>query len=44
MNAERFREYCLGKAGVTEETPFGPDHLVFKIAGKMCYIVGGNTR
>ena len=35
MNAERFREYCLGKASVTEETPFGPDHLVFKIAGKM---------
>jgi predicted DNA-binding protein (MmcQ/YjbR family) len=30
-----FREYCLRKRGVTEETPFGPDNLVFKVGGKM---------
>ena len=35
MKADAFREYCLGKAGATEETPFGPDNLVFKVAGKM---------
>ena len=35
MNIEEFREYCLAKKAVTEETPFGPDTLVFKVAGKM---------
>jgi len=35
MNIETFREYCLAKEMVTEETPFGPDTLVFKVCGKM---------
>ena len=35
MNVEKFREYCLKKAGVTEDSPFGPEHVVFKVAGKM---------
>ena len=35
MDAAAFREHCLTKAGVTEETPFGPDDLVFKVGGKM---------
>ena len=35
MNIEYFREYCLSKRGVTEETPFGPDTLVFKVMNKM---------
>lgn len=35
MNIEDFRAYCLSKAGVTEELPFGVDTLVFKVAGKM---------
>lgn len=35
MNIEEYREYCLAKKGVTEETPFGPDVLVFKVMGKM---------
>jgi len=35
MNLEEFREYCLAKKGVTEELPFGPDALVFKVMGKM---------
>ena len=30
-----FRAYCLTKSGASEETPFGEDVLVFKIAGKM---------
>jgi predicted DNA-binding protein (MmcQ/YjbR family) len=34
MNIEEFREYCLRKPGVTEEFPFGPDVLVYKV-GKM---------
>jgi predicted DNA-binding protein (MmcQ/YjbR family) len=35
MDVESFREYCLGKAAVTEGTPFGPDVLVFKVSSKM---------
>ena len=35
MNIEEFRDYCLSKPGTTEETPFGPDPLVFKVMGKM---------
>ena len=35
MNIETFREYCLSKRGATEDTPFGPDDVVFKVAGKM---------
>ena len=35
MNLETFRAYCLEKKGVTEELPFGPDTLVFKVMGKM---------
>lgn len=35
MHVDVFREYCLRKSGVTESTPFGEDHLVFKVGGKM---------
>jgi predicted DNA-binding protein (MmcQ/YjbR family) len=35
MDLENFREYCLSKKGVTEELPFGPDTLVYKVMGKM---------
>ncbi len=35
MDIESFREYCLSKPMVSEETPFGPDTLVFKVAGKL---------
>jgi predicted DNA-binding protein (MmcQ/YjbR family) len=35
MDLEQFREYCLSKPGATEDTPFGPDVLVFKVSGKM---------
>lgn len=35
MNIEVFRNYCLQKKGVTEEFPFGPDTLVYKVYGKI---------
>lgn len=35
MNIELFRDYCITKTGVTEEFPFGPDTLVFKVGGKI---------
>jgi predicted DNA-binding protein (MmcQ/YjbR family) len=35
VNIESFRQYCLLKRGVTEEFPFGPETLVFKVMGKV---------
>jgi predicted DNA-binding protein (MmcQ/YjbR family) len=35
MDLAQFREYCLSKPDATEDTPFGPDVLVFKVSGKM---------
>ena len=35
MDIEACRDYCLSHKGVTEELPFGPDNLVFKVMGKM---------
>ena len=35
MDLEKFRSYCLGLKAVTEEFPFGPETIVFKVAGKM---------
>ena len=35
MNIEDFREHCVLKKGITEEIPFGPENLVFKVMGKM---------
>ena len=35
MNIEEYRDYCLAKPGVSEEVPFGPETLVFKVAGKV---------
>ena len=35
MDLAEFREYCLSKPGAREETPFGPDVLVFKVGRKM---------
>ena len=39
MNVESFRAYCLSKAAATEGTPFGPEDIVFKVAGKMFAIL-----
>ena len=35
MDLERFRAHCLAKPGVTEDLPFGPDTLVFRVNGKL---------
>src|SRR5690606_13285461 len=40
MNIEDIREYCIAKPAVTEELPFGPDTLVFKVGGKEFLLVG----
>ena len=40
MDLDQFRKYCLNKKAVTEETPFGEDTLVYKVAGKIFAITG----
>ena len=40
MNIEELRSYCLSKKGVTEDLPFGPDTLVFKVMDKMFLLTG----
>jgi len=42
MNIEQLRDYCIAKIAVTEELPFGPDTLVFKVAGKVFLLIGLN--
>jgi predicted DNA-binding protein (MmcQ/YjbR family) len=35
MDANELRRCCLQHAGSVEDFPFGPEHSVFKVAGKM---------
>ena len=35
MNINNLRLYLLAKPGTSEETPFGPGTLVYKVMGKM---------
>jgi predicted DNA-binding protein (MmcQ/YjbR family) len=35
MDATELRRWCLQHAGAIEDFPFGPEHSVFKVAGKM---------
>lgn len=35
MTLEDLQAYCAKKNGVTWDTPFGPDVLVFRVAGKI---------
>lgn len=44
MHIEIFREYCLHKRGVTEETPFGEFTLVYKVMGKMFALADMNSQ
>jgi len=37
---ETIRKYLSSKKGVTEEMPFGPDVLVYKVLGKMYALLG----
>lgn len=40
MELESLRTYLLDKKGAAEETPFGPEVLVFKVVGKMFALIG----
>jgi len=39
MNLEQIRKYLLSKPETTEELPFGPEALVFKVVGKMFALI-----
>lgn len=39
MKLDTVKAYLLAKSGATEEKPFGPDALVFKVMGKMFALV-----
>lgn len=39
MDLKELATYLLAKKGATEETPFGPDALVYKVMGKMFALV-----
>ena len=43
MELEPLRDYLGKKAGTTEELPFGPDALVFKVMGRMFALVAWET-
>jgi predicted DNA-binding protein (MmcQ/YjbR family) len=35
VNATSLRGWCLAQVGAAEDFPFGPEHSVFKVAGKI---------
>lgn len=39
MNFKTVQAYLLAKKGATEERPFGPDALVYKVVGKMFALI-----
>ncbi len=39
MDFETLRKYLLAKPGATEEFPFGPSAMVFKVRGKMFALI-----
>jgi predicted DNA-binding protein (MmcQ/YjbR family) len=39
MNFESLRQYLLGKPGASEEFPFGPSAMVFKVKSKMFALI-----
>lgn len=43
MDAETLREYCLKKTGTTEDMPFGPDTLAFRVQDKIYALVSLET-
>ena len=43
MTLEQFRAHCLKKPGFSEDLPFGPDVLVFRVAGKMFALMDVDT-
>ena len=43
MTLEIFRAHCTKKPGFSEDMPFGPDVLVFRVAGKIWALMDVDT-
>jgi predicted DNA-binding protein (MmcQ/YjbR family) len=43
LNIEEIRDHCLSKPGVTEDTPFGEDTLVFRVGEKLFLLTSIST-
>jgi len=43
VDIEQLQEYCLSKPGTEETLPFGPDTLVYKVAGKAFLLTSLNN-
>ena len=43
MDIESLRQYCLSLKATTEDMPFGPDTLVFRVARKIFALTGLDT-
>lgn len=43
MTLDRFRAHCLKKPGFSEDLPFGPEVLVFRVAGKIFALTDPDT-
>lgn len=43
MSFDELKVYLLNKRAVSEETPFGPDTLVYKVRGKIFALVAWRT-
>ncbi len=43
MLLDELRSLLISRPAATEETPFGPDALVYKVQGKMFALVGWNA-
>lgn len=39
MDIESLRDYCIDIKGVTEDSPFGPEHLAFRIGNKIFLLI-----
>ncbi len=44
MDLDDLKTYLLARRGATEELPFGPEVLVYKVAGKMFALVAWQER
>ena len=44
MKFEFLRKYLLEKKGAIEDTPFGPESLVFKVMGKMFALIAWDEK
>ncbi len=44
MNLDSLRAQLLAMPGASEETPFGPDALVYKVGGKMFALVAWEAK